>query len=251
MRILISNDDGIHAPGLVALENIARTLSDDVWVVAPETDQSGFAHSLTLHDPLRARKFDERRFSVRGTPTDCVIMGVRHLLPGKPDLVLSGVNAGTNMADDVTYSGTVACAIEATLLGIPAVALSQAYEDFVGRIPFETAEALGPDVLKKIVGQGIAHGTFVNVNFPNCAPEAVAGVEVTRQGNFAYDHGIDVEKRIDARRKPYYWLTFKRGEMLCAQGTDAFAISQNKVSVTPLRLDLTDGDAMERMRALF
>ena len=102
MRILISNDDGIHAPGLAALENIARALSDDVWVVAPETDQSGFAHSLTLHDPLRARKIEERRFAVRGTPTDCVIMGVRHLLPGRPDLVLSGVNAGTNMADDVT-----------------------------------------------------------------------------------------------------------------------------------------------------
>lgn len=251
MRILISNDDGIHAPGLVALENIARSLSDDVWVVAPETDQSGFAHSLTLHDPLRARKIDERHFAVRGTPTDCIIMGVRHLLPGKPDLVLSGVNAGTNMADDVTYSGTVACAIEATLLGIPAIALSQAYEDFVGRIPFETAEALGPDILKKLVGQGIARGSFINVNFPNCAPDAVTGVEVTRQGNFAYDHGIDVEKRIDARRKPYYWLTFTRGEMQCCEGTDAFAISRHRVSVTPLRLDFTDVDAMDRLRSLF
>lgn len=251
MRILISNDDGIHAPGLVALENIARSLSDDVWVVAPETDQSGFAHSLTLHDPLRARKIDERRFAVRGTPTDCVIMGVRHILPGKPDLVLSGVNAGTNMADDVTYSGTVACAIEATLLGIPAVALSQSYEDFVGRIPFETAEAFGPDILRKLTGQGIAHGTFINVNFPNCPPSEVSGIEVTRQGNFAFDHGIDVEKRIDARHKPYYWLTFQRGEMLCAQGTDAFAISRNKVSVSPLRLDLTDNETMEKLKALF
>ena len=124
MRILCTNDDGIHAPGLQIVERIARSLSDDVWIVAPETDQSGLAHSLTLSEPLRLRKVSDKHFALRGTPTDCVIMGVRHLLPGRPDLVLSGVNAGTNMADDVTYSGTVACAIEATLLGIPAVAFS-------------------------------------------------------------------------------------------------------------------------------
>lgn len=128
MRILLTNDDGIHAEGLAVLERIARQISDDVWVVAPETDQSGLAHSLTLSEPLRLRQIDARHFALRGTPTDCVIMGVRHVLPGAPDLVLSGVNSGANMADDVTYSGTVAGAMEGTLLGVKAIALSQEYE---------------------------------------------------------------------------------------------------------------------------
>ena len=127
MRILLTNDDGIHAEGLAVLERIARTLSNDVWVVAPETDQSGYAHSLSLSEPLRMRKIDDRHFAVRGTPTDCVIMGARKLMPGLPDLVLSGVNSGSNVADDVTYSGTVAGAMEGTLLGIRSIAISQAY----------------------------------------------------------------------------------------------------------------------------
>ncbi len=143
MRILLTNDDGIHAEGLAVLERIARQLSDDVWVVAPETDQSGLAHSLTLSEPLRLRKIDDRHFALRGTPTDCVIMGVRHVLPEAPDLILSGVNSGANMADDVTYSGTVAGAMEGTLLGVKAIALSQEYDYEDGRriLPWETAEA--------------------------------------------------------------------------------------------------------------
>src|SRR6201993_2158867 len=128
MRILCTNDDGIHGPGLTVLETIARALSDDVWIVAPETDQSGVSHSLSLNDPLRLREIGPRHFAVKGTPTDCVIMGARHIIPqGKPDLVLSGVNRGRNAAEDVTYSGTVAGAIEGTVLGIPSFALSQAY----------------------------------------------------------------------------------------------------------------------------
>ena len=126
MRILLTNDDGIHAEGLESLERIARTLSDDVWVVAPENDQSGYAHSLSISEPLRLRKIGEKRYAVRGTPTDCVIMGARKVLPGLPDLVLSGINSGSNIADDVTYSGTVAGAMEGTLLGIRSIALSQA-----------------------------------------------------------------------------------------------------------------------------
>jgi 5'-nucleotidase len=249
MRILISNDDGILAPGLQALEEIASRLSDDVWIVAPETDQSGFAHSLTLHDPLRARRVGERRFAVRGTPTDCVIMGVRELLPGLPDLVLSGVNAGTNIADDVTYSGTVACAIEATLIGIPAVALSQSYDDCQPTIPFETAVAHGSDIIDKVYRQGIGPGTFINLNFPSCPPEAVTGIEVTRQGTFA--HGIGVEARVDARRRPYYWLTYGRGEIETVPGTDAHALKENRISVSPLGLDLTHHAGLDRLRTLF
>lgn len=249
MRILISNDDGIMAPGLAALERIAHALSDDVWVVAPETDQSGFAHSLTLSEPLRARRLDERRFAVRGTPTDCVIMGVRHLLPSMPDLVLSGVNAGTNMADDVTYSGTVACAIEATLIGVPAVALSQNYDDATRPIPFDVAESHGADIVDRLVRKGIPHGTFFNVNFPDCPADRVAGVAITRQGTF--DHGIGIEERMDFRHRPYYWLTYGRGDVETVPGTDAHAIRNHQISVTPLCLDLTDQAGLSRLEGLF
>ena len=154
MRILLTNDDGIHAEGLAVLERIARALSEDVWVVAPETDQSGLAHSLSLSEPLRLRRIGEKRFALRGTPTDCVIMGVRKILPEPPDLVLSGVNSGANVADDVTYSGTVAGAMEGTMLGIRSIALSQAYNVIdEGRVvPWEVAEAHGPELVDRLVG---------------------------------------------------------------------------------------------------
>ena len=170
MRILLTNDDGIHAEGLASLERIARTLSDDVWVVAPEQDQSGYAHSLSISEPLRLRKIGEKHFAVRGTPTDCVIMGVKKILPGAPDLILSGVNSGANIADDVTYSGTVAGAMEGALLGIRSIALSQAYS-YVGEdrvVPYETTEALAPALLKKLVAMPLPDGVLLNVNFPNC-----------------------------------------------------------------------------------
>ena len=152
MRILLTNDDGIHAEGLMVLERIARTISDDVWVVAPETDQSGFAHSLSLSEPLRMRKVADKHYALRGTPTDCVIMGVRNIMPEPPDLVLSGVNSGSNIADDVTYSGTVAGAMEGTLIGIRSIALSQSYHfENDGRVvPWSTAETLAPDLLQKL-----------------------------------------------------------------------------------------------------
>jgi 5'-nucleotidase len=175
VRILVTNDDGIHAPGLDACEEIARALSDDVWVVAPEYDQSGVSHSLSLNDPLRLRQVGERRFAVKGTPTDCVIMGVRHILDGKSaDLVLSGVNRGRNAAEDVLYSGTVAGAKEAAVLGIPALALSQAYASASRERPFwETAIQHGPEVVQRVLSAGIPRDVLVNVNFPDCAPGEV------------------------------------------------------------------------------
>ena len=149
MRILITNDDGIHAEGLGVCEQIARALSDDVWVIAPEYDQSGVSHSLSLNDPLRLREISPHRFAVKGTPTDCVIIGTRHIIPdGKPDLVLSGVNCGRNTAEDVTYSGTVAGAIEGTVLGIPSFALSQAYSFATKSTPqWETSIKHAPGVI--------------------------------------------------------------------------------------------------------
>src|SRR5437764_8541532 len=184
MRILLTNDDGIHAPGLAVLEEIARTLSDDVWVVAPETDQSGVSHSLSLNDPLRLREIDERHFAVKGTPTDCVLMGVRHLMQEAPDLILSGVNRGQNVAEDVTYSGTIAAAMEGTILGVPSLAISQAYGPSAARrnVFWETAETHAPAIIRRILAEGIPKDVLVNVNFPDCRPTEVAGLAVTVQG---------------------------------------------------------------------
>ena len=238
MRILLTNDDGIHAEGLAVLERIAHTLSDDVWVVAPETDQSGLAHSLTLSEPLRLRKIDDRHFALRGTPTDCVIMGVREVLPEPPDLILSGVNSGQNIADDVTYSGTVAGAMEGTLMGIRSIAMSQAYNWDNGRVvPWETCETLAPALLKQLLKIKLPDGVFLNVNFPNCAPAQVTGTKVAAQGKMT--HGLSVEERADGRGFPYFWLRFGRGKQEPAADSDIQALRDNKIAVTPLKLDFT------------
>jgi 5'-nucleotidase len=240
MRILLTNDDGIHAEGLDCLERIARQLSDDVWVVAPETDQSGFAHSLSLSEPLRLRRIAEKRYAVRGTPTDCVIMGVKNILPEPPDLVLSGVNSGSNVADDITYSGTVAGAMEGTLLGIRAVALSQSYRvhEGVGReIPWGTAAAHAPALLDRLLNAALPPGVFLNVNFPNCTADEVEGVTVAAQGKLAYNMWVD--ERADGRGLPYYWLRFGRETADPNEGSDMYALARRRISVTPLKLDLT------------
>lgn len=249
MRILLTNDDGVHAEGLAVLERIARTLSDDVWIVAPETDQSGLAHSLTLSEPLRLRQVSEKHFALRGTPTDCVIMGVKEVLDGKkPDLVLSGVNNGANMADDVTYSGTIAGAIEGTLQGIKSFAISQAahYIDGERLIPWEIVETFAPELLKKLIKVEMPDWSFMNLNFPNCKPEDVQGIAVTAQGKL--DFGINVEKRSDGRGLPYYWLKFDSRKGDFREGTDIHALKENKISVTPLKLDLTDYDLLDRIQ---
>jgi 5'-nucleotidase len=241
MKILITNDDGIHAPGLVILEAIARQLSDDVVIVAPETDQSGVSHSLSLNDPLRLREVAPKHFAVKGTPTDCVIMGIKHILRDqKPDLVLSGVNRGQNVAEDVTYSGTIAAAMEGTLLGVPSIALSQAY-DF-GRkdsLDWACAQAHGAGIVRRILAAGIPAGIVMNVNFPARDPDAVTGIAVCVQGrrNQAL---MDVEKRIDGRGNPYYWLAFERARQEPAEGSDLHALAHGKIAITPLKLDLTD-----------
>src|SRR5581483_10151476 len=163
MRILITNDDGIHAPGLEVCEQIARALSDEVWIVAPETDQSGVSHSLSLNDPLRLREVGERHFAVKGTPTDCVIMGVRHIMKEPPDLLLSGVNRGRNCAEDVTYSGTVAGAMEGAVLGIPSFALSQAFAAANKHKPYwNTATEFAPNIIKRILDAGMPRDVLVN-----------------------------------------------------------------------------------------
>ncbi|TKT76772.1 5'/3'-nucleotidase SurE [Aquamicrobium sp. LC103] len=239
MRILLTNDDGVHAEGLAVLERIARKLSDDVWVVAPETDQSGFAHSLSLSTPLRMRKVRDKHYAVRGTPTDCVIMGVRHLMPEPPDLILSGVNSGSNVADDVTYSGTIAGAMEGTLLGIRSIALSQGYSvTEEGRaVLWETSERHAPALLEKLVRLPLPENVFLNVNFPNCSADEVKGATVTSQGKLV--HGLWLDERKDGRGFPYYWLRFGREPAEVRDGTDLAAIRADHISVTPLHMDLT------------
>ncbi|MEI5680555.1 MULTISPECIES: 5'/3'-nucleotidase SurE [unclassified Mesorhizobium] len=247
MRILLTNDDGIHAEGLAALERIARTLSDDVWVVAPETDQSGFAHSLSISEPLRLRQISDKHFAVRGTPTDCVIMGVRKIMPEAPDLILSGVNSGANLADDVTYSGTVAGAMEGTLLGIRSIALSQAYnvQDGARLVPWETVEALAPALLQRLLKIDLPAGTFLNVNFPNCPPEEVEATRVTTQGKLV--HSLWIDERADGRGFPYFWLRFGREPPELKEGTDVHAVRSKFVSVTPLKLDLTAHEIRDQL----
>lgn len=248
MRILVTNDDGFHSPGIEACMRIAHALSDDVWMVAPESDQSGVAHSLSLSDPLRLRKIDERHFAVKGTPTDCVIMAVRHILADmKINLVLSGVNKGQNIAEDVTYSGTVAGAMEGTILGIPSVALSQCYTAATRDNPsYAVAETHGPNLIRRLLKVGMPEGVLVNVNFPPCKPEEVAGIAITTQGRRDPEL-LKIEPRFDGRNNPYYWIGFSRKQYDLPNGSDMQAVAQKRISVTPLRIDMTDEPFMTQL----
>lgn len=250
LRILVTNDDGIRAEGLQIAEAIARSLSDDVWVVAPESEQSGASHSLTLTLPLRLRQITERRFSVTGTPTDCVMLATAHLLTDKPaDLVISGVNRGINAADDVTYSGTIAGAMEGCTLGIPSIALSQVYKhNDRSDIHWDTAAKHGPAVVKKLVEAGWPKDVLMNVNFPDCPPDEVTGIEVVAQGARELQE-IVIDRRIDMRDNPYFWIGFRREHVVPKVGTDLGALLAKKISVTPLQMNLTDWKALQALKA--
>lgn len=249
MRILLTNDDGIQAPGLAALEAIAAELSDDVWVVAPAEEQSGAGHSLTLTEPVRMREYGPRRFAVRGTPTDAVMMALGLVMKDhRPDLILSGVNRGGNLAEDVTYSGTVSAAMEGCLAGIRSIALSQVMADYtVGREDFGTARAFGADVIWRVAAIEWAKGVLVNVNFPPVQPDQVAGVRVTEQGFRDYGH-IGIVRRDDPRGFPYYWFGYGREVAEPGHVTDLLAMRERCVSVTPLHLDLTHHATLEALR---
>ena len=249
MRILVTNDDGIHSPGLTVAENIARALSDDVWVIAPETEQSGASHSLTLASPLRLRKMSERHYAVSGTPTDCVMMGCLHLLKDKPPtLILSGVNWGSNMADDVTYSGTIAGAMEGCALGIASIALSQAgSEESREDIDWSPGEIHGPALIRRLLDAGWPAGTLMNVNFPGCRADQVSGVSVVPQGKYDLQ-STEIEERKDARARPYYWIGLRRRKSTPPPETDLGALHANKIAVTPLHMNLTEQAVLEKMR---
>jgi 5'-nucleotidase len=252
MRILLSNDDGVHSPGLALLEKIAREFSDDIFIVAPEYDQSGVAHSLSLTDPLRIREISPRHFAVKGTPTDCVIVAVRKLMDRPPDLVLSGINKGQNVAEDVTYSGTIAAAMEGALLGIPSIALSQAHDFFAGRegFPWDCAKTHAASVLRRLIAAGVPHDVLMNVNFPPCPAGDVKGVAITVQGRRSPDL-MYIEDRLDGRGNPYHWIAFRRADFTPGAGTDLEALEEKLISITPLKLDLTDHPTVTTLASIF
>lgn len=252
-RILVTNDDGIHAPGLAALERIALSLSDDVWVVAPETEQSATSHSLTIRRPLRLRHLGPRRYSVDGTPTDCVVIAVTKALheggEGRaPDIVLSGINHGSNLGEDVTYSGTVAAAMEAAMLGIPSIAFSlMRHGDHEFR--WDSVEHHAPALIRRLAEAGFAADMLVNVNFPDLPAEAVRGTRVCRQGRRGME--ADVVEGRDPGGRPYLWI----GDLFTKQPidpeSDLAAVADGYVAVTPLHLDLTYDSQLAALEEVF
>jgi len=244
-RVLVTNDDGIHAPGLRSLEQIARGLSDDVWVCAPEIEQSAASHSLTIARPLRIRHVSERRYAVDGGPTDCVLLAIEQVLSDhKPDLVLSGVNRGGNTGEDVTYSGTVAAAMEATLLGRRGIALSQEFAD--GHpVKWATAEHFAPDVIRRLVGFSWPVDTLMNVNFPDAVVGSVKGVRAVRQGRRKL--GYRLEERIDPRGRSYVWIGSSRQNPFFEGDNDIVLVQDGYITVTPLFLDLTHDASMAKV----
>ncbi len=249
MRILLTNDDGIRARGLEVLRSIAAELSDDVWVCAPDTEQSATSRGVTLYNPVRLKEHEECIFSVTGTPTDSVIVAMRDLLADHPpDLVLSGVNRGQNLAEDVTFSGTVAGALQGMQMGVPSIALSMArgFQD-AQSLPWETAEAHGAKVVRTLLDRGWPDKVVLNVNFPDRAPDAVRGMQITRQGHrdFPMSH---IVKRDHPRGGDYFWLTYGAQLSDPAEGTDLRAVYDGYISVTPLHTDLTHHAALEHLR---
>ncbi len=248
-RLLLTNDDGIAAEGLAVLEEVARSLTDDVWVVAPETEQSGAGHSLTIHRPLRLRQLDAQRFAVDGTPTDCVLLALNHIMSGdRPALVLSGINRGSNVGEDVTYSGTVAAAMEATLLGVPAVAISQQVQE--DRPPdWDTARSHVGQVIRTVASVPWPRDVLINVNLPAVPAGAVGGICVASQGNRKLGDRLD--QRVDPRGRAYFWIGGPRQDEAVGTDTDVGVVAGGRIAVTPLFLNLTYRPLLDTLRQAF
>jgi 5'-nucleotidase len=239
--ILVTNDDGIHSAGLQVLARSLQSLGQ-VVVVAPDRERSAVSHALTLHAPLRATPRSEGWWAVDGTPTDCVNLGIHGLVKAVPDLVVSGINHGANLGDDLTYSGTVAAAMEATLMGVPAFAISLAGENFTEG-DFSAAGHWAERIARQVSDHGLPADTFLNVNVP-AGP--TAGLSLTRQGKRRYSDAV-VQNR-DPRGRAYYWIGAGQLAFQDLAGTDVHAVDRGLVSVTPLHLDLTNYAAFERIR---
>jgi 5'-nucleotidase len=240
-RILITNDDGIEAPGLSILEQIAGELAREVWVVAPEHDQSGVSHAVSLHNPIRISERGLRRYGITGTPGDCAVMGVSHLMPEPPQLLLSGVNRGANLGLETVFSGTVGGAMTGMLLGIPSIALSQAWTDRAN-VRWDTCAALGAGVVRRLLEIGWGTATCLNVNFPDLPADEVGPLTLARQGP-GLIQGLQVEPRTDPRGLTYHWISFLRGPRDQGPESDLEALLAGRIAVTPLRYDRTDEEA--------
>jgi len=249
IQILLTNDDGIFAPGLKVLKQIADTLSDDVWTVAPDTEQSGASHSLTLKQPIRLHDMKPKKYCVSGTPTDCVLLALNQVLPKeKSTLVLSGINRGCNLGEDVTYSGTIAAAMEGTLLGAKSIAISLEYEKH-DEMYWDTVYEFAPDIIRKLVKLDWPENVLMNINFPAVPASEVTGVHLVRHGKRAVtDKFIE---RIDPRGKPYYWIGMYDTDIDTGPDTDIGVIAQKGISITPLCLDLTAKAFMEKLEGIF
>lgn len=250
MRILLTNDDGVNAPGLQLLCALAQQISNDIWIIAPANEQSAVARALSLGRAVRVSQCGPRAFAVDGTPVDCVRIGVLDLLQGRrPDLVLSGINRGQNVGDDLTVSGTVAAALESSALGIRAIALNQSQASFAEGSPahWETAEFHCIPILRRLLEAGWPTGSILNVNFPSCGPRQVKGVRVTAQG-MRLQNNAQVDRRRDPRGRLYYWMTFSDDDGTLPEDTDLSALRDNFVSVTPLHTNLTHKPAVASLR---
>jgi len=242
-KILITNDDGINADGIKALEKILKPIAL-VYVVAPSQERSAAAHSLSFNHPLRVNFLDKRHVAIDGTPTDCAMFGFYGLLNRiKPALLVSGINHGVNLGDDITYSGTVSAALEGTLLGIPSIAFSMQYGK---TFKFYKAAGFIRKLCKNVIKKGLSENTFLNVNIPNC--EKIKGVEVVRQGKRIYRDKM--MKKIDPRGKSYYWLGGKQPGFVKENGTDFSAIENKNIAVTPLKFDFTSFEALDHTKTL-
>ena len=251
MSILLSNDDGINSEGFAVLEDIATALGGEVWAVAPEQDRSGLAHSLTQLKPLRPRQLGPRRFALRGTPADCVIVPIREPMPQPPDLILSGVNSGVNIADDIIYSGTIGATIEGALFGIPSVAMSQHYEFTGGERRFHrgVSRPMAPRLIRRLLSLPHVDGTFYSINFPHCRLDELQPPRVVAQSRRA--HGYQVDRRLDGRDFPYFWLRAVHPKTDYMPGNDAEAMVHNALSIPALKIDLTDRAQNRRLLDLF
>ena len=248
MRILLTNDDGVRAAGMQVLRRIAAKLSDDVWVVAPDTEQSAASRGVSLHNPVMCRRLEDRVYAVTGTPTDSVIVALKDVLADHaPDLVLSGVNRGQNLAEDVTFSGTIAGALQGMQMGIPSVALSLArgFQD-ARSLPWDTAEAHGPKIIKDLLAQGWPEKVILSVNFPDTSVDGVKGVKVTRQGHRDFQM-TGVDKRKHPRGGHYFWLTYGAKNYTPNPDTDLRAIYDGYISITPLHVDLTHQETLDAL----
>jgi 5'-nucleotidase len=245
VTILVTNDDGINAEGLQVLADAMNEIGD-VFIVAPDRQRSAVGLSITLEHPLRVEQKGYRRVSVNGMPTDCVELAIHKLLKTPPDLIVSGINDGENLGYDIYHSGTVGAAIAGTMFGFPSIAVSITMNEENGsKIWYDTAAQIAVKISKTIIKNGLPKGTLLNVNVPNLPISEIKGVAITRHCNSTYD--IEIHDRKDPRGKEYYWVGGVFQKCGDNSNTDQEALSQKKVSVTPLHLDLTDYEMMQKM----